>query len=349
MKMRFFAIAVCICFLFGAMIVCGCKKPSYRLNKGIKGVNDLIVLATEAPDNIAIYSVNRARIERTLPSDERLNDMEVDKEGKYAYVVTKNGWLNVFNLQRGDRRDRVHVGDLLQSVAISGDGKYLAVGVGNEEDYNAKDVSIRPTDNIRQEIIRLNLRGDIQDIVANPNPDIPELYFVNTNADKIRVFNFKTMEFAGIIVLGGSPSTFAISPDGKKAYATLNARNIISVIDIATQSNLVRYDVIGAPHYIAFSRDGKQAVVTDREKSIVYFIDNENDELIGYKEFHPDLANVVKPELIAFSNDASYLYVISGGVRELMVIDIRTMQMVQNHSLPKRPSVMHVLWGSAKA
>jgi WD40 repeat protein len=264
-------------------------------------------------------------------------------------VVTKNGWLNVFNLQRGDRRDRVHVGDLLQSVAISGDGKYLAVGVGSEEDYNAHDVSIRPTDNIRREILKLNLRGDIQDIVANPNPEIPELYIVNTNADKVRIFNFAIMELTSMITLGGSPSTFTVSPDGKKAYATLNARNIISVIDIQTRSNLVRYDVIGAPHYVAFSPDGKQAIVTDREKNIIYFIDNENDELIGYKEFHPDLANVVRPEIVAFSNNAGYIYLISGGLRELMVIDVRTMQMVQNHSLPKRPNVMYVLWNKEKA
>jgi len=328
-----------------AISLTGCVKPSYRLIGGLSDDHDLIVLATDAPDNISIYSVNKARIEHTLPSDERLNSMAVDKAGKYAYVVTKNGWLNIFNLQRGDRKDRVRIGDLLQSIALSADGKYLAVGVGKEEDYNAHDISIRPTDNIQQEVIRLNLRGDIQDLVANPV--VPELYVINTNADKIRVFNFNQMELSGLITVGGSPSTFTVSPDGKKAFATLNARNTISVIDLTTYSNLIRYDVPGAPHFVAFTKDGTTVAVSDREENMVYFIDNVNDKFLGYKQFPSEIAGGnIKPEILAFSENGKYLYVISNAIRDLLVIDIRTMHMVQNHSLPKRPKEMCVIWGA---
>ncbi len=327
----------------------GCIKPDNVLTKGIAGVDDQIIFATSAPDNILIYSVGQAKMLHTLPADERLNDMVVNKAGTIAYVVTKNGWLNVFNLQRGDRIARVRIGTILQSVALSPDEEVIAVGVGSEEDYNAHDISFRSTSNIYREILRLPLRGDIQDLVSNPNPAYPEFYIINTNADKVRVFNFHSMELTGIITLGGSPSTLSVTPDGEKVYATLNARSAVLVIDSQTREIITRHELTGAaPHYLAFSQDGKTAAVTDREMYRVYFIDNSADEIIGYKLFPENLAYSIYPEIIAFSGNADYLYVISGHNSNLRVIDIRTMEMVQNYSLSKAPGAMHVIWGSGK-
>lgn len=326
-------------------IISGCIKPEDDLSKGLKGVEDQIIFATSAPDNILIYSVGQAKMLHTLPADERLNDMAVNKAGTIAYVVTKNGWLNVFNLQRGDRIARVRIGTILQSVALSPDDEFIAVGVGSDEDYNAHDISFRSTSNIYKEILRLPLRGDIQDLVSNPV--YPEIYIVNTSADKVRVFNFDSMELTGIITLGGSPSTFSVTPDGMKFYATLNARNAVLVIDSQTRELIARHELTGAaPHYVAFSQDGKTAVITDRERYRIYFIDNSTDEIIGYKLFPENLMYSIYPEIIAFSGNSDYLYVISGNNSNLRVIDIRTMEMVQNYSLSKAPGAMHVIWKS---
>ncbi|MBU1023395.1 hypothetical protein KKB99_03810 [bacterium] len=325
------------------LIACsGCIKPKDILSKGIADVDDLVVFATAAPDNILVYSVNKGKMEHSLPADTRLNDMAVAKKGDIAYVVTKNGWLNVFNIKTGHRTGRVRIGTVLQSVALSADEKYLAIGVGSEEDYNAHDISIRATDDIGNEILHLPLRGDIQDLVANPVT--PELYILNTNADKVRVFDFNEKVLTGIVALGGSPSTLTVSPDGKKIYATLNARSAVQVIDANSHENLVRHELPGsAPHYVAFSPDGKQAAITDREKFRIYFIDNQKDEILGYKNFPDYLKYSLYPEIIAWSSESRYLYIVSSTHSDFRVIDTKTMQMVQNYSLPKSPSAMHII------
>jgi hypothetical protein len=220
------------------VLLTGCIEPAHRLSKGLPDANDQIVFATAGPDNILVYSVQKAQMEHTLPADIRLNAMVIDKAGKLAYVTTKNGWLNVFNLQRGDREARVRVGTILQSVALSADGQFIAVGVGSEEDYNAHDISIRRTDKINEEIMLVNIRGDIQDLIANPVK--PELYIINTNADKVRVFDFNQMELVGIIPLGGSPSMLSVSPDGMKIYATLNAQSTVAVLKGREPGNYFR-------------------------------------------------------------------------------------------------------------
>ena len=329
--------------LFILMIVCsGCKKPDNVLSGGIADVDDLVVFATAAPDNILVYSVNKGRMEHSLPADVRLNDMAVDKKGEISYVVTKNGWLNVFNIKTGHRTGRVRIGTVLQSVALSADEKYLAIGVGSDEDYNAHDISIRATDDIRNEILHLPLRGDIQDLVANAAT--PELYIVNTNSDKVRIFDFNEKVLTGIITLGGSPSTLTSSPDGKKLYATMNARSAVQIIDTKTRENLVRHELPGAaPHYVAFSPDGKQVAITDREKFRIYFIDNEKDEIIGYKNFPDYLKYSLYPEIVAYSSESRYLYIVSSSHSDFRVIDTKTMHMVQNYSLPKPPMAMHVI------
>lgn len=335
-----------VLFLY-IVFLTGCIEPAHRLSKGLPDANDLIVFATAAPDNILVYSVQKAKMEHTLPADIRLNSMVIDKAGKLAYVATKNGWLNVFNLQRGDREARVRVGTILQSLALSSDGKYLAVGVGSEEDYNAHDISIRRTDNINDEIMLVNVGGDIQDLVANPANQ--EFYIVNTSADKVRIFNFDQNELVGIIPLGGSPSMMVVSPDGKKIYATLNAQSSVAVIDVETRSNLIRYDLPGtAPHYLAFSEDGSKVVVSDRDSARVFFIDNVNNTLLGYKPFPDYLASKINPEIIEFSSNAEYLYIISSRQTDLMVVDIRTMHLAQTYNLPKRPTAMQVIRGSTK-
>ena len=273
--------------------------------------------------------------------------MVVNRTGTIAYVVTKNGYLNVFNLQRGDRIARVRIGTILQSVALSADEKFLAVGVGSDEDYNAHDISFRTTSNIHDEVLRLPLRGDIQDLLANPVN--PELYIVNTSADKVRVFNFDSMELTGIITLGGSPSTLTLSPDGKKIYATLNARSAVLVIDTQTGENIARHEFPGAsPHYVTFTSDGKTAAITDRKLYRIYFVDNEKDEIIGYKKFPDNLIYTVYPEIISFSGNGEYMYIISGNNSVLRVIEIRTMEMVQNYNLPKKPAAMHVITNLAE-
>ena len=77
--------------LFILMIVCsGCIKPKNILSKGLADVNDLVVFATAAPDNILVYSVNEGKMKHSLPADTRLNDMAVDKKGDIAVKIKKS-------------------------------------------------------------------------------------------------------------------------------------------------------------------------------------------------------------------------------------------------------------------
>ena len=154
------------------------QKPTGLLDMRLAGNEDRIVMATEAPDYIQIYSPATMKT-RMYPSDERMNDMKIDKAGERIFVANKEGWLNIFRPGKfGRSKIRRKLGDVLHGVALSGDEKYLAVGIGSSRDYFTGVVYVYRVAELEDRDLRsavpfatIPSRGDVQSIHANPDPE----------------------------------------------------------------------------------------------------------------------------------------------------------------------------------
>jgi DNA-binding beta-propeller fold protein YncE len=333
------------------------SRPAGLKIDAIPGNKDLIVMATEAPDIIQVYRPGTAGEPKIRPSDERMNDMKVDKAGQRVFVATKEGWLNIFNPHKLTAdKTRHKLGDILQGVALSGDEKFIAVGLGSSEDYNARDVAIYSLKTLLESdkyyappTARFAIAGDIQTIVANPDPSNNRGYVLSSQDDKIIVFDFRSGERVGFIEVGNSMGKFRCTPDGSKAYGSVNARNTVIVMDLAPgRERLIKsIKVPSSPFALAFNAEGSRLYVGSRDDSEIYIIDTATDEIIDTLLFMNAFgATRLSPETLGVSTDEKYIYMIPQ-YEVLFIYEIDpespVMDVVQTHKFPKKPDIMEVI------
>ncbi|HYE80181.1 MAG TPA: hypothetical protein VEI97_19555 [bacterium] len=343
----------------GEGLAAGCfRRPTFAHDRGLTHLSDIVVLATAAPDTIQLYSVAQARVTNTLKAADRLQDMAVsalDPNGRRnprAYVVSKSAHVAAYDLRQNSILADIPLSDDPEasggSVAVSPNGRYVAVGRGDRE-FQIRSVAVLNAAQLDQVVASVEFNGDLQDLVANPNPEFPELYIVNDKASKIRIYNFETQQYAdSIFDLTGSPSAFVVSPDGRLAMASINARNKVVFVDLTTK--VLFYEVIlsgrnpgelASPHQIAFTPDGSTAYVTDRRvRGLLYRIDlgpirramAGQGDLAGIDQstvvtakqmpFLLTDANFI-PEKIAVSADSNFMYVAGSNATHFSVINLR--------------------------
>lgn len=342
----------------GEGMAAGCfRRPTFAFDRGLVHLNDVVVLATAAPDTVQLFSVAQARITNTLKAADRLQDMAVSRfdgdglEHPRAYVVTKSGKVAAYDLERNSILDEVPLSDDPEasggSIAVSPDGRFVAAGVGDNQ-FQIRSVSILNANRLNQLVQSVEFQGDLQDLVANPSPEIPELYIVNDKASKIRIYNFETQVYAdSIFDLTGSPSSFAVSPNGKLALASINARHKVVFVDLRDKT--LFYEVVlsgrnagdlASPHQIAFTGDGLTAYVTDRRaRGLLYRINLEpivqamesgddtsliqQQDIVTAKQMPYLLSSsTFVPEKIAVSSDNRFLYLAGSNATHFSVINL---------------------------
>jgi len=356
--------------LYGVFLIFFClllslavaKTPPGQMDKGIPGNKDKIVMATDAPDYIQIYKPEKGAPPKLYPSDERLNDMKIDKAGERIFVATKEGWLNIFSPEKWGRGvKRFKLGDVLQGVAISGDEKYVAVGLGNKDDYNARDVGIYNIEKIMdgdpydvpiKSIV--HMMGDIQAIFGNPDPANNRGYIISSQASTITIFDFASGKQIRTVEVGNSMGFFRCSPDGKKGYGSINAKQSVAIIDLTkNQEKTIKHIKLpSSPYYLAFNSEGTRLYAGSRDRSEVYVIDTVTDEHIWtYKLVNPYAHLSLTAELIAVSTNEDYIYMVPQyGI--IMIYEITkedaedntsSLYAVQKRQFVKAPSLMEVI------
>jgi hypothetical protein len=340
------------------------SKPRLILDKQIPGNNDLLYFATDAPDEFIVYSPGLYSTLGILPASERMADMVVSKDGTVVWTSTKSGYVDRFVIPAGavtitrseTRRERV--APVLGSVALSANGRFIAVAYGSTEDYNARGVKILPADTIsvEDEVADFSVSGDIQDIVANPVEDV--FYIINSHSDKIRIYNADRFRLEpDIIEMGNSPGRFIVRPDGRKGYGAMNARMSVAIVDLESNET-IDYIQLGFPPYaMCFNIDGSRLYVASRDSSHVDVIDSGKDEIIASFDLSSRIAGLIEfnyAEIIGISPDEKYMYVLPKR-QELLIYDIsmvldqsrqdETPVMIQSQRLASEPLFMEVIRG----
>lgn len=357
----FLLLLILTAFLVPAWAV---RKPKLVRDKSIPNNHDLLYFATDAPDTFVIFSPGLYKTIGILPASERMADMVVSSDGLVAWTATKSGFVDRFEIPPGgagitlEHRETERIAPVLAAIALSANERFIAVGYGNDEDYNARGIKILPSDSIKleDEEADFSVAGDIQDIVANPVEDV--FYIVNSHSDRVRIYNVDRFRLESeIIELGNSPGQFVVRPDGKRGYGAMNARMSVAIVDLEV-NDLIDYVQLNYPPYaMCFNEDGSRLYIASRDSTRVSILNTDTHEILRTFELEPRLEGLIEfnfAEMIEISSDERYLYVMPKR-RELLVYDISMVHdpvrmaenpiIVQSEILSTEPVFMKVIRG----
>jgi YVTN family beta-propeller protein len=134
-----------------------------------------------------------------------------------------------------------------------------------------------------------------------------------------------------------------ITPDGKYAFVTSEAANLVHVIDVAAQAEIKSIVVDTRPRRFALTPDGKQLWVSCEISGVVNIIDLAKFELIATIEFLPKgmRKEMVTPVDLVITRDGTKAYVALGRANHVAVVDVASREVLDYILVGKRP------WGLA--
>lgn len=282
-------------------------------------------------DNVSIIDLNIWRVTGILPTGSGPAGLALEPEGRFLYVA--NMWsddISVIDLDEKVEIKRLPAGNNPYDVALSPDGLQLYVtnrltaGTGFRESPAAEvtvvDISTRRLEDRKSipdahliESVDFTPEGDLALVtVVRPKQLIPT---TQVNRGWILTYGIGIIERQGehrIIQLlldevnyfYADPYDVAITPDGRHAFVTHAAADVVSVIDLPAVRNILaranedsiatfanhlglssefvikRIPTGSQPKRLALSPDGKRLYVTERLEDRIAVIDTENLETI---------------------------------------------------------------------
>ncbi len=128
----------------------------------------------------------------------------------------------------------------------------------------------------------------------------------------------------------GAPRDVQVSPDGGTAYVTNSGTNTVTILDIATGSQVGSIPVGDAPLKIALSPDGRRAFVTNFGSNTVSVID------VVAKTVVQTIEVGLNPFGLAVSPDGTKLYVAEYTSKRITIIDIDQSSGTFNKAIARR-------------
>src|SRR5579859_1067198 len=224
--------------------------------------------------------------------------VRVSSDGKYVFASAA-GTLDVLVMtanQAVARQYHYYVagsGETAKGIALSGDGKYIAIALGNginiqgvapaEQGASSANVATLT-------VPRLTPATNALDVVFSPGDQFVFVTLPNNN--ELAVFNFSkalgggggTQQgvFVGTVTLGVQPGSMAVSPDGQWLYVTSGATSgtgagtsegLLSVLSVQKLETNPRSAVVSqakagcGPAGVVVSPDGKTVWVTAEQSN----------------------------------------------------------------------------------
>ncbi|HEY7993608.1 MAG TPA: GH92 family glycosyl hydrolase [Candidatus Eremiobacteraceae bacterium] len=155
--------------------------------------------------------------------------------------------------------------------------------------------------------------------VIGPGDRAPALAYVSNFFDnEVAPFDPRTHAVGQPIVVGELPREVAISPDGRRVYASDNGANQVSVIDTASQSVVATVSVGRSPWGVRVSPDNSTVWVANGADNTIEPFDATT--YVAGKT----IAVGLNPEDIAISPDGSMLWVVDVNSGDVTPVDTRS-------------------------
>lgn len=198
--------------------------------------NDLLAAAVE--NELQIWDLNTFQLKSSFSHNYDIHDMVFSPDGKFLALrqsIDSQIWL--WDVQE-ERLNRA-IENIIGKAVFSPNNSWLAVAVDGPE---RPGIFIWDIQNQSQRIILLDARGEIRDI--SPSGQLLLLH----NSQGLEILNLETEELTQIYSKTDNEKALSVDYDalfsqhGDKVIA-ISDKNVIHVIDVATQTNL--YDLAG--------------------------------------------------------------------------------------------------------
>lgn len=247
-------------------------------------------------------------------------------EGGY---LLPNGWT----ITPAGRQ--IPVGELPLGMALSHDGRYLAV---TNNGYGEQTITLINTAD-EKAVHSISIPKSWLGVCFAP--DRLRLYVSGGSDNRVRIYDVKdnTAGDAGEIVVGEGgkevfPGGLTLSPNGERLYVMNNLSGTVSVADTKSRTVTATIRVGEYPYKAAVSADGKQLYVSNWGSGTVSVIDTENNRV------RKSIRVGDHPNDIALHTATNRLYVANGNHNTVSVIDTQKEKAVETISVamyPKAP------------
>src|SRR6201999_278579 len=253
---------------------------------------------------ISIIDTASDQVIKTVPEKgkigEKIQAVVTDPAEKNAFVVdAKGSSLVVVDLETGQIRQKIAVGQSPEGASLSPDGKKIAVCVEDDNEVTFVDVAT-------QKVTRkIKTQGQNPEHCVFTR-DEKWLITSNENSNDIDVIDVAAGKSIAKIATSGHPRGVALVPGKHIAYVVQETTGGVDVVDLDAKK-IIRSIATGTrPADVVASRDGKRMFVANGGDGNVVAIDVATNKVVGTTKTGKRCWNM------ALTPDGSKLYTADG-------------------------------------
>lgn len=234
-------------------VVRSIELGEYRRPHGVAflpGSARRVVVTSEASQNVVVVDVAEGRVEGAIPTGQRGSHMlAVSADGRRVYTANiPSGTVSLLDVaSRTMVRTSEPIARQTEGIALSPDGRRLWIGSNQDHTVTVVDAeTLQPVDT-------LPAPGFPYRAVASANGR--RVVVPNPMANLLRVFDAQSLRETGTVTFPAeaSPVGVTLSPDGRRAFVSLQGRNQVGVADLDSGQVTAYWDVGDGPDGIAYA------------------------------------------------------------------------------------------------
>ncbi len=255
-------------------------------------------------------------------------------QGGLLYTISpRPAKLLVYDTATNKRKDSILLGYYPYHMAVSPDGRWLAVS------HMARLEKIwiinRETHTVEKKIeIFIGRYRQVGRNYVVFSKDGKKLYAIDSENRYMDVIETKDWKPVKKVRLGINPQKPILTPDGKQLLVPNKNSNEVMIVDTDKDEIVDTIKIDGYPSAVAISADGQTLYVTDVENDRVIIMDFATKKIIKRVSVGTNPRNLILVE------GGRYIYALSHMGAYLSVIDTKTNKNIKTIAAPKTPEGM---------
>lgn len=245
------------------------ERPQTRQGNVLNSAEMLnrVVVVEAAGNHAALLDVGKFEVIHQFAYRNGLQgEPQFTPDGRYVFLASRDGWIGKFDLQYLQLVAEVRAGTELQNMAVSGDGKFLAVATVEphalvllDTDLNLRNFHVARSKDGRasSRVLSVSTAASRQSFVV-ALADVPEVWEISTNpaADDVAtgmVHDFQYKEGAFIpgflnprrTTLAQPLSDLLLTPDGNELVGVDRRSGKAVVVHLDVRKQIAEFDLPG--------------------------------------------------------------------------------------------------------
>ncbi len=241
-----------IMFVFkGYTIVIGQTKP-------------VLVALNKADATLAIVDPGEMKVIAKVATGDSPHEVVLSADGRTAFVAnygaqTPGSSLSVIDIVTAKELRRVDLSPLIRPHGIQVVGGKVYFTAESSRMIARYDPATNKVDWM------MGTGQNLSHMIAGSS-DQKKFVTANIGSDSVTIFEFQGVPPAQSkithVSIGKQPEAIDLSPDGKEAWAGLNAEGMVEIVDTTTYKSVAKLNIGGRPYRVKFTPDGKIVVCT---------------------------------------------------------------------------------------